>query len=1194
MATERLDVDLQGTPTDQTIYRRMIGGLMYLTASRPNIAYATFVCARYQAQSYNMGQWYPKDFEFKLIAYSDADHAGCKDDCKSTSGGLQFLGEKLVNWSSKKHDCTAMYTAEAEYVSLSSAIAISCNLVQHSKTKHIDIRYHFIKDHVEKGTVELYFVGTEYQLADLFSKALPKERFEYLVHRIVIIMAQQQHAADVHPDELCPPNKRYDLMVANKKIDFEHVQCPPETKLLTNIIKNHPLRFSIAASSSVPWIYMAQFWHTLNEDGSKYRLTFMLDKKELSLTLDDFRTIFHLPQATDNNHDSFVPPPSFLDMVPFYKNELGFTMELKTSSSFKTTGLLQPWQTLCKIFSKCLTTRVTGWDQPPLQIMQMMYCFINNIHVDYAELLWEGLHYSLHHPTSSIPYPRFTKIIISHYMTNFPEISRRVRDRYHNLKDDDIMKNIFNSGRHKDRVGMKIPDWMISEEMKHTEHYRMYAEVFGIDVPLTQSVKCSKMINCDSFSYSSKRSTRLTPLAPVLTVDKADEMILQDTLQVSLAEHKSREEQEARENVELVNKHLASVEIEKMVEGPENVIDDSLILRNDDQNIPDTRLEPKSDKESPEVEITNNEEVEITNVVILVNVNEEEEEITDEMYELKRRKKGKIVKESRNTPFPTPIRSPRIHTDLVSLDTEKLQELKGRYGYLFEHLRAKFLSRNSFDTLADHLQEVMVESLPTMVDKHIKEQVEKQVPEQVKVQVPMYVAKGLLLERQQNKEETYKMIDKAMLQEHGKLQAKTSSQIQQAIDINIPSLVDAFVRSYMSGHILHVHPAQPQTSSVLEQQYQLYLSMKVNPQTSVVCPRDQDNPHDDAHPEGENSAKWQKTFEYEVHVTRGSSGQVNEKEQGQSSLRNQEQTDDYNFWNESYALDDDEILTKQFPTIIFNDVDIEEQTSRWVNKCVKKFNPYARYGVEHWKNSHAKIFYIKRQKESGKLKEVVYLNSKIIQVIKTYWELGHEHKFITEIVAGRANECIVSITELDYKNLNKNDIEDIYLLIMNGKVTNYAETGLLWSLLVFIRSSVIWERVHDFQLGIESYQQKVNLTAPTISFPLIEKHKMFSIIYEPVHGIIYNNSKKEKRVMRHLEIYKFCDATLNRVFKGLKSYNNDVNYGYIQRDLIKDEVEYLKLVAEEIKVRLKYRNQMRRWEMYVNGRPLGPRRERLE
>ncbi|GKA24945.1 hypothetical protein Tco_0710978 [Tanacetum coccineum] len=310
-------------------------------------------------------------------------------------------------------------------------------------------------------------------------------------------------------------------MDANKKVDLEHVQCPPERKILTNIIKNHPLRFSIAASSFVPWIYMAQFWHTLKEDSSKYRLKFMLDKKELSLTLDDFRTIFYLPHANDNNHNSFVPPPSFFDMVPFYKQQLGFTIKLKTSSSFKTTGLLQPWQTLCK---------------------------------------------------------------------------------------------------------------------------------------------------------------------------------------------------EARENVELVNKHLESEEIEKMIEGSENVIDDSLPPRNDEPKILDTRLEPRSDKESPKVEITNDEEVEITNVVIPINVNEEEDEITDEVYELKRREKGKIVEESRNTQFPTPSRSPRTHTNL------------GRYTYLFEHLKERFLSRKSFDTLADHLQEVMVESLP---------QVKNQVLEQVRDQVPV-------------------------------------------------------------------------------------------------------------------------------------------------------------------------------------------------------------------------------------------------------------------------------------------------------------------------------------------------------------------------------------------------------------------------------------------------------------------------
>ncbi|GJR62856.1 hypothetical protein Tco_1505018 [Tanacetum coccineum] len=191
----------------------------------------------------------------------------------------------------------------------------------------------------------------------------------------------------------------------------------------------------------------------------------------------------------------------------------------------------------------------------------------------------------------------------------------------------------------------------------------------------TAKLSAPKRSTMICFRLPERRSTRLTPPVPVPTVEKEDKMILQDTLQVSLAEHKSREEQEARENVELVNKHLASEEIKKLVEGSENVIDDSSPLRNNEPQIPGTRLEPRNDKESPEVERTNDEEVEVTNVVIPVNVNEEEDEITDEVYELKRREKRKIIKESRSTPLPTLIRSPRTHTNLVSSNTEKLQEL---------------------------------------------------------------------------------------------------------------------------------------------------------------------------------------------------------------------------------------------------------------------------------------------------------------------------------------------------------------------------------------------------------------------------------------------------------------------------------------------------------------------------------------
>ncbi|GJV75927.1 copia protein, partial [Tanacetum coccineum] len=168
----KLDEDLQGTPVDATLYRGMIGSLMYQTST-----------------------------------YSDADDAGCQDTRRGTSGSAQFLGDKLANWSSKKQKSVAISSTEAEYIALSrccaqilwmrsrlidygfqfnkiplycdnkSAITLYCNNIQHSRAKHIDVRYHFIKEQVENGIVEPYFVRTEYQLADIFTKPLPRERF---------------------------------------------------------------------------------------------------------------------------------------------------------------------------------------------------------------------------------------------------------------------------------------------------------------------------------------------------------------------------------------------------------------------------------------------------------------------------------------------------------------------------------------------------------------------------------------------------------------------------------------------------------------------------------------------------------------------------------------------------------------------------------------------------------------------------------------------------------------------------------------------------------------------------------------------------------------------------------------------------------------------------------------------------------
>ncbi|GJW43394.1 hypothetical protein Tco_0072193 [Tanacetum coccineum] len=279
MAKTKLDADLQSTQFDQTKYHSMIGGFMYLTASRPDIAFAKFVCARYQAhptekhlkevkrifrylrQTINMGLWYSKDSGFELIAYSDADLAGCNDDCKSTSGGIQLLGDKLVIiWMrTQLLDYGFGYNKIPIYCDSQSAIAISCNPIQHSRTEHINIRYHFIKEHVEKGTIELYFVGTEYQLAGLFTKALPKERFEYLVHRIVFHMAQQVIPAA----QLVP--RFHTIGICNNYTVLQSIPCSLECKIVGQILLDHPLSYALTATADVPVMYLQQFWRMVSK-----------------------------------------------------------------------------------------------------------------------------------------------------------------------------------------------------------------------------------------------------------------------------------------------------------------------------------------------------------------------------------------------------------------------------------------------------------------------------------------------------------------------------------------------------------------------------------------------------------------------------------------------------------------------------------------------------------------------------------------------------------------------------------------------------------------------------------------------------------------------------------------------------------------------------------------------------------------
>ncbi|GJY22967.1 putative ribonuclease H-like domain-containing protein, partial [Tanacetum coccineum] len=225
--------DGDANDVDIHLYRSMIGSLMYLTASRPNIMFAVCACAKFQVTPKTshllaikrifrylkgkptLGLWYSRDSPFELVAYTDSDYVGATQDRKSTTGGCQFLGNRLISWQCKKQIVVATSTTEAEYVATASfcgqvlwiqnqlldygynfintmihidnnsTICIIENPVQHSKIKHIEIRHHFIKDCNAKNLIQMVKINNDHNVADLLTKGFDAGRFQYLVSMLL-------------------------------------------------------------------------------------------------------------------------------------------------------------------------------------------------------------------------------------------------------------------------------------------------------------------------------------------------------------------------------------------------------------------------------------------------------------------------------------------------------------------------------------------------------------------------------------------------------------------------------------------------------------------------------------------------------------------------------------------------------------------------------------------------------------------------------------------------------------------------------------------------------------------------------------------------------------------------------------------------------------------------------------------------
>ncbi|GJX30890.1 hypothetical protein Tco_0240745 [Tanacetum coccineum] len=494
----KLDEDISGTPVDQTKYRSMIGSLMYLTASRPDLVFVV---------------------------------------CISTSGSAQFLGDKLVSWSSKKKTSTSISSTEAEYIAMSgccaqilwmrsqlsdygfaynhiplycdnkSAIALCCNNVQHSRSKHIDIRHHFIREQVEKGVVELYFVRIEYQLADIFTKALPRERFKFILPTLGMkcmkpetlkeSMANAEHAPAMAPpvrtdEQIVPRNRWVPIGKSNCYLNEEKSQPSPIFKIAMDILKQTNFFRAFTASSTIPAIYIQQFWDTICFDSKAGSYKCQLDEQWFDLTKDTLRDALQITPV-DNNR-AFSSPPTPDTLVEFV-NKLGYPKEVIHLSNVTTNDMFQPWRALTTIINLCLTGKTSGFERPRAPVLQILWGVVNRAHIDYAERMWEEFTQSIHTFTEDkrnlaqhtlgkkkatlilIPSIRFTKLIIFH-LQRLHNFHQRPESPLHLPTEEPVLSHLKFSakGSKREVFGMTIPNELINDVIRGADYYDAYLE----------------------------------------------------------------------------------------------------------------------------------------------------------------------------------------------------------------------------------------------------------------------------------------------------------------------------------------------------------------------------------------------------------------------------------------------------------------------------------------------------------------------------------------------------------------------------------------------------------------------------------------------------------------------------------------------------------------------------------------------
>ncbi|GKD41341.1 hypothetical protein Tco_1261548 [Tanacetum coccineum] len=367
---------------------------MYLTASRPDLVFVVCMCAGYQASPtkkhiealkrvfwylrgiINWGLWYPKDTAMTLTAYADADHAGCQDTRRSTSGSAHFLGDKLVRWSSKKQKSTEISNTEEEYIAMSGCYAQI--LWMRSQLTDYDFAFNKIPLYCDNRSAIALCCNNLLHSNIIYLHVCPVVGFTYADTmadmNIPAIDAPAEQAPAIAPpirmDDQIPPSRNWvPVGKSNCVLDVLKPQKSPISQVVVAILKNTNFFRAFTASSAIPSIYIQQFWDTMRYDSTTGMYRCQLDEQWFDLHKEIIRDALQFTPTNDN--DPFVAPPSS-DTVIEYVNTLGYLCTLNNVCAMYVNLLYQPWRAILSMINMCLTGKTAGCDRPRHPVLQIL------------------------------------------------------------------------------------------------------------------------------------------------------------------------------------------------------------------------------------------------------------------------------------------------------------------------------------------------------------------------------------------------------------------------------------------------------------------------------------------------------------------------------------------------------------------------------------------------------------------------------------------------------------------------------------------------------------------------------------------------------------------------------------------------------------------------------------------------------